>query len=281
MECDVFEIAPRLTRFTLYHGAGSVAAVPWGQIQRFYYHNSGEYDLARLLVLLGHNFPSHAKCSFFIRALLPVGSVALPSIVSNITSLRLTIEDPYHFNLLGRIFERLTLPFGKALSLGRSRSGNLPLEWDQPHFIAFAFRSGLHATLHKLEIARTTITDAELLAALSVLPSLIELIVKECDTPTPHIVITDRLLGRLTWTPDSSTCLVRRLNLLSLTSVLEFTDNVYRNFVDSRLVPARWNGELFLARVRSLPNRSRNLSDELVDWGNALDVAREMYFYAE
>ncbi|KAJ7758668.1 hypothetical protein B0H16DRAFT_1720756 [Mycena metata] len=280
MDCDVFEIAPRLTTFTITGWVTSVPVLPWGQIQSFNYRNFEANDLAQALAHLRHDFAPQALCDLTLVAWDIRRPIDLPPVISNLSSLALTLAiDETQGNVLGPILGCLTTRFLSSLSL-TGRAQEPPLEWCQRSFIALASRSGLYTTLTTLEINRTSIRDDEVIASLSALPALEQLFLADCVTEPPHIVITDHLLRLLTWPADSTAPLVPRLNFLCLTSVLGFTDDVYWNFVDSRLVPAQWSDLLLEAKIYWLPNCTRTLSDQFLERGAQLDAARELNFTA-
>jgi len=116
-------------------------------------------------------------------------------------------------------------------------------------------------------MARTTIDEDELTACLAGLPLLEQLIIADVDgdhADATHTLITDTLLRRLTYQMADRPVVVPRLNFLCLTSLLHFSDDVYWEFIASRLVPARWNGIVLEAKVYYLEGRSRDLSAEFI-----------------
>jgi hypothetical protein len=145
--------------------------------------------------------------------------------------------------------------------------------WPSDSFLAFADRSRFSEHLIRLEI-RALVTDAELLYCLPLLPRLEDLVV--FDSP-PHIVITDTLLQALVCT-SSAPPLVPRLDYLSLSSVLGFTDSVLVDVITSRVMHMRMlfrlNGVFqadvwwFLARQREMsPETLAKLSELVLEGG--------------
>ncbi|KAF8142706.1 hypothetical protein K438DRAFT_1994707 [Mycena galopus ATCC 62051] len=242
LEFNVFVVAPRLTHFTVRGWGSQVPSVPWGQIRQFRYTSFDPLDLPNSLALLGNGFPALAHCYLTVNVR---GTVPLIPVVSKVSGFSLTLAvDDAALEYLGAILECLTLPCLDTLSLqGIYGTDEHPLSWHQHHFLSFASRSSLDASLTSLEIARTTIDADELVACLAVLPLLEQLVVAD-DNDVPHNLITDSLLRRLTWTPDPA-CLVPRLDFVALTSLLDFSEDVYWDFVTSRLIPARWDEEFF------------------------------------
>ncbi|KAJ6592858.1 hypothetical protein B0H19DRAFT_1365170 [Mycena capillaripes] len=280
---DVFAVAPRLTNFTVTGWGAQVPTVPWGQIQSFRYQSfeANPDLLANALTLLRDDFPAHARCDLTLPVFDIVHPIDLPTVVSNASHFVLTLEVNFleepPIDVLGAILGCLTLPALNTLEL-MAKLDVPPLAWHQAHFLAFASRSSLRANLTALEITRTTIDDDELISCLSVLPLLEQLIVTDCEE-IPHALVTDSLLRRLAWTADLS-CLVPRLSFLCITSLLSFSDDVYWDFVLSRLAPARWEGLILEAKIYWLPGRSRELSEEFLLKGRALDAEGELSFTA-
>ncbi|KAJ6577890.1 hypothetical protein B0H19DRAFT_1229860 [Mycena capillaripes] len=149
-----------------------------------------------------------------------------------------------------QMFQSLTLPYLEELKLF-PLNDTLPV-WHQDHFLAFSIRSSLHSHLICLEL-RVLITDEDLLRCLSGLPQLRELVIEtECKTRPDHISTTDTLLQGLTWKPYGGS-LVPELKIFSLTSLRRFTDNAFWDFVSSRAVAGRREGnapfEIVLERL--------------------------------
>ncbi|KAJ6516605.1 hypothetical protein C8R47DRAFT_1087804 [Mycena vitilis] len=280
-EFDLFEVAPRLTNFTVKGWGNRVPTVPWSQIRNFSCDIFQPNILAQGLSLLRDDFPTDSRCNLAMSVLAIVWPVEMPSIISNVASLTLTLDvDLFRepaAGVLEIILASLTLP--RLCQLGiRSKMDILPLAWSQHHFLAFASRSVLRDSLTALELTWTTIDDDTLTACLSLLPLLEQLIIADCDSEeVPHALITNSLFRRLVWTADPP-ALVPRLRLLSLTTLLRFSDDAYWDLIMSRLVPARWAGHLFEAKMFYQPGRSRDLPPEFVDKGVRLAAEKEMKF---
>jgi hypothetical protein len=277
---DVFEVAPRLTHFTVTGWGTHVPTVPWGQIQNFRYQSFEANYLSAALALLRGDFSDNTRCDFTLTITDIAHPIDLPSIVSNASHFTLTLIVKFvagpAIDVLGAILGCLTFPSLKTLELA-GRIGEPPLSWHQRHFLTFASRSSLHASLTALELMRITIDDDQLIACLLVLPLLEQLIIADCgEVPA---VITDTFLRRLTWTADPPP-LVPRLNFLCLSSLLQFSDDVYWNLVFSRVVPARWDGLCLEIKVYWLPGRSRDLSEEFFLTGLELEAQGELSFTA-
>ncbi|KAJ6516612.1 hypothetical protein C8R47DRAFT_1063299 [Mycena vitilis] len=279
-EFDVFEVAPRLTRFTVTGWGTRVPTVPWSQIQWLSYQSFEPNLLAEGLSLLREDFPANNRCDLTMNA-LDIVDINLPSIVSNVASFILTLEvdvlqEP-PVEVLGLILASLTLPCLDTLGL-MGKAGEPPLSWHQQHFLAFASRSLLHDNLVTLELSRTTISDDALIECLSLMPLLEQLIIADCEE-VPHALITDSLLRRLVWTADPP-ALVPRLSFLCLTTLLRFSDDVYWDLITSRLVPARWAGLLLEAKIYWLHSRERDFPADCIEKGVDLEAEGEMNFTA-
>ncbi|KAJ6516620.1 hypothetical protein C8R47DRAFT_1313036 [Mycena vitilis] len=137
-EFDVFEVAPRLTRFTVTGWGTRVPTVPWSQWLS--YQSFEPNLLAEGLSLLREDFPANNRCDLTMNA-LDIVDINLPSIVSNVASFILTLEvdvlrEP-PVEVLGLILASLTLPCLDTMGL-MGKAGEPPLSWHQQHFLAFA-----------------------------------------------------------------------------------------------------------------------------------------------
>ncbi|KAJ7303620.1 hypothetical protein DFH08DRAFT_903767, partial [Mycena albidolilacea] len=131
--------------------------------------------------------------------------------------------------LAGQMLDSLTLPSLEMFAYFSYDDNPSPV-WPSDSFLALADRSRFSENLVRLEM-RALVTDAELLCCLPLLPRLEDLVV--FDSPS-HIVITDTLLQALVCA-SSAPPLVPRLDYLSLSSVLGFTDSVLVDVVTSRV----------------------------------------------
>jgi hypothetical protein len=148
--------------------------------------------------------------------------------------------------------------------------------------LALAHRSSFHAHLKSLGLEAALITVAELLETLSDLPLLQDLIISD-HRVLGHggeevTLVTNSLLERLTWTPDS-TCLVPELSILSTNTLLKFDDTVLRDFVLSRLKPGRNTEGPFEVEVRWYPELNRNLDPEIITQFTELQSQGELLFF--
>ncbi|KAJ7026858.1 hypothetical protein C8F04DRAFT_1123940 [Mycena alexandri] len=266
---DIFEVAPRLTRVTLCGPLPSLPIIPWQQLRFFEYitppPRAGQEhtDLFGALSLMSRlSLDTDFSLDFEISGDSPVD---LHPIVSNVSSLSLTFFSvTSQSHVLGEVFKALTLPRLKRLEIPRRWSDPPPL-WGQTHFLMFASRSSLQMNLTELEV-HIVITDEELLKCLSVLPNLTRLGISDCGGPHQHILITDNLLRHLTWKPDSN-CLIPHLHIVFFTSLFHFADDVFWDFLASRLVPGRklaQRSEAFQVTVWWLAGRVREFSSDVL-----------------
>ncbi|KAJ7689197.1 hypothetical protein B0H17DRAFT_1067252 [Mycena rosella] len=274
-EQDILAVAPRLKTFVFSGWAAKTPAVPWQQLRYFIYTNIQENDLVDTLALLQRLGP-RARCKLSVDVVDLVHPIDLPPIVSDISGLSITFTVNFvhqdQIDVVGAVLESLTLPCLTMLELV-NQSDEPPISWHQQHFLSFAARSSLHATLTALEIC-ALIEDVELAACLAFLPLLEHLTVSDCQDEA-HAVLTDTLLSRLV----RSSGLVPRLNFFCMTSLLQFSDAVYWAFVDSRLTsdPASL---VFEIHTYWLPARTRALSEEFLARGYELEARRELVFTA-
>ncbi|KAJ6577892.1 hypothetical protein B0H19DRAFT_1370952 [Mycena capillaripes] len=262
---DVFEVAPALTKVIFSGPPDKIANLPWPQIREFEYFGREDkasatgFSLARSLAT--------GSVFMFMFSLADIDTNAQwPMASSNITTLtiplRVDASPSTAKHVLGQMFQSLTLPYLQELKLF-PLNDTLPV-WHQDHFLVFSIRSSLHSHLISLEL-RVLITDEELLRCLSGLPLLRELAIEtECKTRPDHISTTDTLLQGLTWKPDGGS-LIPKLKLFSLTSFRRFTDNAFWDFVSSRAVAGRREGNTpFEIVLERLSCDTRKLGPELI-----------------
>ncbi|KAJ7146993.1 hypothetical protein C8R44DRAFT_864690 [Mycena epipterygia] len=258
-ETGIFAVAPRLTKVLFVGQAGQIPTLPWGQIRGFACHHRGSDNLVDALALIPL-FSTNTRCGIELNISNIRLPIDLPPITSNVTALFLLFIASPDQEILGAVLGSLTLPCLQELALHGHENGS-PLFWHQHHFLTFASRSALHASLTVFEI-QAIIQDDELLQCLSVLPSLKKLIVWDCQDQS-HAVITDNLLRRLVWRPDH-TCLIPSLTWLSFASILRFSDDALWQFVTSRIVPGRDGDMPFQMQIYWTPRRERECSPEII-----------------
>ncbi|KAJ7496520.1 hypothetical protein FB451DRAFT_1549628 [Mycena latifolia] len=265
---DIFDIVPRLTHLKLTRWPSRLAPLPWGQLldvsftPRNLDQLSFGFDILSLI--------SNARCTLEVDVPSTIFPFILQSVTTNISTLVLefNIFGPFQMHaqtLFAKILERLTLPRLSELRIGRKSAGS-PSPWPQQHFLAFASRSSLHASLTSLEI-QAVIQEDELLQCLEHLPSLETLAICDCEAAEGnHVLITDNLLHRLVWRPDNpSLQVVPRLSSLCLISLMQFCDDSLCEFLSLRLPPGRWDKCPFDVQILWLPGRERELPTDFID----------------
>ncbi|KAJ7737769.1 hypothetical protein DFH07DRAFT_1064682 [Mycena maculata] len=242
-EFDLFEDAPRLIDVAFTGPISLMPKLPWNTLQRFAlrtYITGVPEDLGAGLSLMRFCAPgTHFQFSRLdvSRQSVPLN---LPAITVAISSLDLNLVvqiDPQRTrDLLGEIIDSLTLPHARSLRF--SANPRTPLYWPTANFLSFLSRSACH-NLHVLDLEAVISAD-ELFQCLSVLPELSALTLSDCPVgPINHILLTDDVFRRLTWTADAPTCLVPKLALFRCTTRLRFSSDVFVDFVRSRVGTGR------------------------------------------
>ncbi|KAJ7616756.1 hypothetical protein DFH06DRAFT_1238379 [Mycena polygramma] len=252
---DFFEVAPVLTEVIFYGRPQSIGKLPWRQINRFRYTGDrATYSVAGLSIANSLGMGAVLVLNLDLR---PIDAqVEWPSVESNIGMLTLLLElgasSSDAKRCLGQLFQSFTAPHLRRLQLKPQKKNDTPLDWHQEEFLNFSLRSSLHTHLIALTLY-AIITEEELLQCLSGLPLLEELtVLSKDDARIGHILITDSLLERLTLHPDCPS-LVPRLHLFNITSLVEFSDTAYWDFLSSRLDSGRnTDNEPFTVVIRCL-----------------------------
>ncbi|KAJ6593058.1 hypothetical protein B0H19DRAFT_12123 [Mycena capillaripes] len=179
------------------------------------------------------------------------------------------------WEILGRILCCLTLPRLTSLRFIQ-RPDNIarPL-WNHTHFLNFASRSSLRTTLTQLEIY-AVIQEHELLECLLFLPLLEELRLWDPTEGESGGALIDNLLGQLTWRLGQ-TNLVPHLNILGLTSVIDFRDDSILEFVTSRIERGLPENNPFVVMILYSGCR-RELSPEVVAQLTELEDSGDLIF---
>ncbi|KAJ7663093.1 hypothetical protein DFH06DRAFT_1189324 [Mycena polygramma] len=266
---DAFQAAPRLTDVKFSGRVETLPDLPWAQIRTFAYASVATPDAFNFLSILGRCQNIITFESFISLSELPIDT-NMPPVASDVEFLTFRLELPRERPFVGRIFEALTLPALRSLTVAPRKLDDVsPPVWDAERFLGLADRSSFHTHLTRLEID-ALITDEGLLGCLIVLPLLEELIISDCSFDDGHIVISDTLLHGLIHTVDARTPnLVPKLHFLSLTSRLHFTDSVYRELLISRLPLGR--DDSFKTHLWFLPDRRREFPAEVLTEVSNLD----------
>ncbi|KAF7362850.1 F-box domain-containing protein [Mycena venus] len=257
---DMFEFAPKLTRVALVAG-GAVPRLPWSQLREVTLH-SNFVDQDRVFVALAIMPQCSNECAFRLCGLdatewiLPIPEFG--SVTSDIWSLDLTLKDESSSDhcreALGALLARCTFPCFRSLRF-RSRRQDPPLHWPRNDFAAFASRSSLRERLTTLHLHDMVITEDEFIECLSEMHALSHLFMQDVprwladDTDhvetdhvdTNHILITDSLLRRLTWTPDTAR-LGPHLASLHVATLFTFDHHALLDLITSRIVSGSRDG---------------------------------------
>ncbi|KAJ6535322.1 hypothetical protein DFH09DRAFT_1324939 [Mycena vulgaris] len=234
---DVFETAPRLNTVTIFEWRSKLPNLPWGQLLGLEYQTGKSHDLFPILDMM-HRIPTGTP--YIVDVNVPY--IAVPFVLqpteSNLTwlDLRLTPDSgPLHTQtVVGTLLDSLTLPCLRKLRFLQCQDTPAPpLLWPQRHFLSFASRSSLYASLRSLEIL-AVIEEDELLRCLEVLVSLEFLNVSDCEDSEGHVLVTDNLLHRLAWR-NEHTVLIPRIRFLVVNSLLQFHNDSLWDFVTSRI----------------------------------------------
>ncbi|KAJ7312897.1 hypothetical protein DFH08DRAFT_821739 [Mycena albidolilacea] len=227
---EIFRVAPRLKEITLHADLTRLLELPWVQIQKYRYVGDSHTSVALLGKL---SYP--ATCSFNINFTKMLSSIAWPSLSSQVRSLALHVVVSHTGNittisdLIRRLIESLMLPRLESFTLGHY-SNVATIIFPVDNFLALVQRSSFYTHLQHLDIS-ARLTESDFLRCLSALPILENLSIRDVRQPVLPLV-TDSLLQALTRKPDVPP-LVPRLFSLHLTSLLRFTDNVFRDFIAS------------------------------------------------
>ncbi|KAJ6563595.1 hypothetical protein DFH09DRAFT_1315317 [Mycena vulgaris] len=265
IDLTIFETAPRLrhVRFGNLNGH-PCPNLPWKQLRAFIYQYEQREDLAASLALMHHL--SDPETAFEFRGFDPWGHsipLNLPPLTSRISSFLISLgtrrKPQEAVDVLGGLLDSLTLPHLRELYFDRVRycipSANF---WPLDQFTSLSMRSSFRNTLRTLELRDITIAEDELVASLATLVSperpAISDRLRIFENPK-HILITDELLLHLTTIPDSSELrLVPHLNYFACTSFLAFSEEIYLDFIASRI---GHSGTPFQSVLRYFPEATR------------------------
>ncbi|KAJ7247162.1 hypothetical protein B0H12DRAFT_1235332 [Mycena haematopus] len=144
-------------------------------------------------------------------------------------------------DVLGQIFDALTLPNMQRLRLGGIPKSGKPIYWPHGHGMRLLHRSGSRKMLNELTLHDVIITEFELLQCLAELPQLKYLFISDHpalealpDSP-PHELITDSLLEKLTPRSESpAPCLGPNLMIVEFKTLGTFTQQVFLEFAIQR-----------------------------------------------
>ncbi|KAJ7753801.1 hypothetical protein B0H16DRAFT_1690703 [Mycena metata] len=252
-DCDFFEIAPRLTAVTLESPFLTHPKLPWQQLRSLSYSNLEPKDLPTALAQVSR-CPHLTRLAFLHLHISPDSEVPiLPALVSDVQSLAVRFSPPFpsleKYQVVDEFLQCVTLRRATAL---RFESGpKYPLLWPHSAFVDFSWRSSLHDTLRTLKISNIVISATQLLECLSGLPRLESLSISDSrhrgssytvaifEDPEMFLV-NDILLQGLTLAADSADeSHVPHLHSFECKTFMQFEDEVYLDFIASRVGPGR------------------------------------------
>ncbi|KAJ7603296.1 hypothetical protein DFH06DRAFT_1069433 [Mycena polygramma] len=254
-----FKTASKLTQFVSSVFSPIQPMLPWAQLRLIKFNSCSklsieqEHFLDGLAILPSCSPESAVEISALDLSDLDFARIPPSPVECPIRSLDIVVTEcmsSTHFReTVDAILAAITLPCLGHLAL--RASGFSVLCWPGERFLELASRSSFRNSLTKLYIRNILISDHELVDCLSGLPALVELFVQ--DVPGHGVVvITDRLLRRLTWTADSL-CVTPHLASVHFGSLFEFDGGVLLDFVNSRLIPGRTLRRPFAVEMLWLP----------------------------
>ncbi|KAJ6580091.1 hypothetical protein DFH09DRAFT_1360691 [Mycena vulgaris] len=280
-DVDCFEVAPNLRSLTVSGSLLSRMATP---------------PLAQLRFLACTTVRSDdiASCMSRLSELSPTTHLHLELILDNRYNIPPTSSHALELSIgaiglydvhqvLLEIFTSLTLPHLRDLRLTKSMvpSPAVPaapglLHWAHGPFLSLAERSSFHNHLLSLDLSSVDITPGALVECLSNLPSLQQLAISEDPYPYGRKeTITDAVLENLTLAAGSP-CLVPRLRIVKFHTLLQFDDNIFQNFLASRVQA----GNPFQCDIRA-PGHYRDLDPAIITQIDELCVKKGLIFSFE
>ncbi|KAJ6457082.1 hypothetical protein C8R47DRAFT_175005 [Mycena vitilis] len=252
--------APRL-REVILKSPLKLWSLPWKSLTRLQYDVPDTTDALRILKLC----PQLEECTFDrlmvpkpadpnieseVRLLLPLRKLRFLRIAADATSAQGIMQD---------FFGCLTAPALVSLQIVG--------QWSADGFKEFLSRS--QCELESLSLCTGYMKDEPIIDVLETQPSLTTLVL-DADTGTSrqlqNRVITDRLLRRLIFYPDSD-CVLPALTSLTLKTSVNFEDRVLLDMIESRWIP--WITELYGLRVSRLTHIDlvfRGKKEKLEPW---------------
>ncbi|KAJ7464136.1 hypothetical protein FB451DRAFT_1562008 [Mycena latifolia] len=236
-QLDVFDTAPKLTEVKISCFGADNPQLPWPQLQQVTYEYTG--PTLHIVDGFGEGLQVMQQCSSACKFSLfdldftdqdfPIPH--LTPVHSDISELYLSLSDdggPEHFLLIVPGCCRRKPPFLAAGPMGCLLLAVLTLRYSTASIPPW--------------------TEEDLVECLSEMRVLIDLHIE--DVPSSgsgvgdHLLVTNSLLQRLTWTADPP-CLIPNLGIFAFSSLFTFDDSVLLAFVTSRLVPGQIDAEPF------------------------------------
>ncbi|KAJ7657208.1 hypothetical protein DFH06DRAFT_459200 [Mycena polygramma] len=264
---DLFELAPRLQSINVGGRIPpSIGAVHLDKLDAFGCLGQNARQVACALPFMarmpeGREF----RLELYVDDWMNGNNSDLPATTSDIANLSMDICDCFEredsTSALDSVFASLTLPHLRTLTFSSVETPCFLIPWTHSSFLALAARSSFSTHLESLCLCDVVVTEAELLGALAVLPSLQHLEISDHriieEDGADQLLVTDSLFSALTlkFTPDAPS-LVPLLQSILCQSILQFDDHVYLEFVLFRLRNASNVGP-FESRMYWLPGHCR------------------------
>ncbi|KAF9025465.1 hypothetical protein BDP27DRAFT_1437885 [Rhodocollybia butyracea] len=214
----------------------------------------------------------------------PLSSCTPPRLCTSISTLKLELHENENSSrnaLVDTVFSSFTFPSLSCLVIMTGGRHPYREAWPKATLGSFLHRSS--CVLTKFEVRRISVTDTDLITALNLMPSLVNLYVD--DTPpgddpvspiTPRFIRSLHGLLRSELNPSSS-ALVPELRELRLTfNGLEFDDSAFIDMVSSRWFPDALGVGLSCLRVVTLQFNARPVDEVVYRPLDCLDEAGMM-----
>ncbi|KAK7057993.1 hypothetical protein R3P38DRAFT_1191200 [Favolaschia claudopus] len=276
-----FSDAPKLKVLDYCGPIDALQHLPMEQLSRFSCSMLGPEDILPLTSLLPRLPDSVVHAHLDLDAFDDDEPLGLPLVESSLQELSISATSPTGLGLghlsqrvLGEILGALKLPSLVHLYLSCALQQGKPVLWPHPQGLAFLQRAKYdgHSLLETLHLHNVVITEEELVQCLGQLPELRDLYVTDhpaveaLPNNTPHILITDTLLQRLSPNPDDiRNSLVPMLAFVQFKTVGQFSDPVLLQFIETRVgAVAHWELEdnPFDCCVSWIPGHARELGPQ-------------------
>ncbi|KAJ7160504.1 hypothetical protein C8R43DRAFT_1233740 [Mycena crocata] len=284
---DVLEDMPRLKRFVFSGPPAAISKLPLRQISSFSWEDIMMNEASAILGVLPH-LQEQAAFALELDVMendhMRILNFDLPPITAHISSLCIRFINDYYpghcRQALREIFACLTLPMVKTLTLQTDDYPTLAIYWPHSQFLDLAARSSFGTHFVCLSLYHVLITEAELLACLSVLPALQKLQMSDhqviAEGTGYYHLLTDDLLRALTYDPDVHT-LAPALCIFDVRSLLRFDDNVYLAFLRSRTYMGR--EYCFESNIWWLPGCHREMDAQVVEQLDQMCMQGNLLFH--
>ncbi|KAF9069398.1 hypothetical protein BDP27DRAFT_1402626 [Rhodocollybia butyracea] len=175
--------------------------------------------------------------------ILPVSPCAPPRLCTSVSTLKLELRQNWRNSLADVAFSSFTFPSLSCLAIESDAAHPYRGAWPKATLEAFLHRSSCNLT--KFEVKKISVSDVDLIAALKLMPSLVNLHIDDRPAASDDQMspITSRFIRSLhgfvqTELNPSGSALVPKLQDLHLTyDGSEFDDSAFIDMVSSRWLP--------------------------------------------